>query len=275
MDRRDKSIVDSFPIETSGGKFERIRDDDRIYLWTRGTNQWEMYWMQDLNKDGEDDLLIKINQYLMNPSDAAPDAPQRNTTTSNSTSGPLTSNANNSQIDALSNILENLGIPEAAGNARSVTATPGVLTLADLQGAMASLNAANTTAPMSTPTPLREVVTPSAITALMENEEAKNRLLEFLPEEQRTLEHLEDNLRSPQVQQTLNSLSNALYPDEQGSLDGYHSVIANFQLDPMDGEAALAAGNPIQAFLDCILASVSREEGGETRNEGNEEQMEE
>jgi 26S proteasome regulatory subunit N13 len=275
MDRRDKTVVDSFPIDNSGGKFERIREDERIYLWTRGPNQWEMYWMQDLNKDGEDDLLIKVNQYLMNPSDAAPDAPLRNTTTSNSTSNTPTSTTNNAQIDALSNILENLGIPEAAGNSTSVPSTPGILTLADLQGAMASLNAANETATRSTPLPLTEIVSPSAITALLQNEETKNRLLQFLPEEQRTLEHLEENLRSPQVQQTLRSLSNAICPDEQGSLDGYHSVIANFQLDPRDGEEALAAGNPIQAFLDCILSSVSREEGEEARNEGDEERMQE
>jgi hypothetical protein len=119
----------------------------------------------------------------------------------------------------------------------------------------------------STPTPLSEVVTPAAISSLMEDEEVKNRLVELLPEEQRSAEHLEENLRSPQVQQTLRALTQALVPDDEGSLEGYHSVIANFQLDPNDGQAALAAGNPIQAFLDCVLASVQKEQDAKKEEE--------
>ena len=89
MDRRDKTIVDSFKVDAaSGGRFERIRDDDRVYLWTQslssggggggGSNnsndqkKWEMYWMQDLEQDAEDEILVQVNQYLMNPAEAAP-----------------------------------------------------------------------------------------------------------------------------------------------------------------------------------------------------------
>jgi 26S proteasome regulatory subunit N13 len=99
--------------------------------------------------------------------------------------------------------------------------------------------------------------------------------LELLPEEQRTMEHLQDNLMSPQIQQTLRALSQAMLPDEQGQLDGYHSVIANFQLDPRDGEAALTSGNPIQAFLDCVLASVEKEESEEQEGQQQHEEEEE
>jgi 26S proteasome regulatory subunit N13 len=257
MDRRDKTVVDSVKVGR-GGKFERIVDDDRIYLWTAGPQKWEMYWMQDLEKDGEDDLLVQVNQYLMNPAEAAPGG---------AAPAPDVTN-NNAQVDALSNILENLGMPEGSEMPVPARSTAGTLTLADLQGAMAGLQ----TTP-NAPAPLSEVLTPAAITSLLQDDAAKNRLLELLPEEQRSMEHLEDNLRSPQIQQTLRALSSALTPDETGSLEGYHSVIANFQLDPRDGEAALAAGNPIQAFLDCILASVQKEE--ETKEETNEDVMEE
>ena len=263
MDRRDKTVVDSIKVDTSGGKFERIRDDDRVYLWTSGPKKWEMYWMQDLDSDGEDELLAQVNQYLMNPAEAAPGgaatvtAPDTNTT------------SNNAQVDALSNILENLGMPEGGGDT-PVVASAGTLTLADLQGAMAGLQ---TTAP-STQVPLSEIVTPAAVSSLLQDENATSRLLEFLPEDQRSLEHLEDNLRSPQIQQTLRALSSALTPDETGSMEGYHSIIANFQLDPQDGEAAMAAGNSIQAFLDCILASVTKEEA-ESKEETKDDAMEE
>jgi hypothetical protein len=35
--------------------------------------------------------------------------------------------------------------------------------------------------------------------------------------------------------------------------------VANFQLDAAAGQDVLAQGNPIQAFLDCILASDENE----------------
>jgi 26S proteasome regulatory subunit N13 len=111
---------------------------------------------------------------------------------------------------------------------------------------------------------LAQVVTPAAIGQLLENEQVKNRLMELLPEEQRSPEHLEENLRSPQVQQTLRSLTAALLPDDEGSMDGFYSVLANFSLDPADGQAALVANNPIQAFLDCVLAKVQKDEATAT-----------
>eukprot|EP00536_Pseudo-nitzschia_multiseries_P012220 jgi/Psemu1/308894/fgenesh1_kg.454_\ len=110
------------------------------------------------------------------------------------------------------------------------------------------------------PPGLHEIVTPGAISSLLANEDVRNRLMRELPEEQRSPEHLESCLRSPQVQQTLRSLTAALLPDDNGSVDGYHSVLANFQLDAADGQRALSDGkSPIQAFLDCVLASVENE----------------
>lgn len=264
MDRREKTVVDSVKVsESVGGTFERIETphkEERIYLWTAGEKR-EMYWMQSQSDEGEDEIVAQVNQYLTSPVDAAPEG-----------EAPPPASPSN-QVDALSNILENLGMPPentARGESQSARAAPaqpaagggsgagGTLTLADLQGAMAGL--ATTTQPAANPaTPLSEVVTPGSISALLEDEAAKNRLMEFLPENQRSIEHLEENLRSPQIQQTLRTLTLALSPDEMGSVEGYHSIIANFQLDPKDGEQALASGNPVQAFLDCVVASVEKE----------------
>jgi len=157
----------------------------------------------------------------------------------------------------------------AAATAAAAPTGTGTLTLADLQGAMAGL--ATSTPPATPPTtmtvgpPLQELVSgavvadSSAMEALLQDEALVARLYELLPEQQRTKQHLEDTLKSPQVAQTLQSLTSALLPDENGSLDGYHSVIANFRLDPKDGETALFQGNnPIQGFLDCVLASVEK-----------------
>ena len=91
-------------------------------------------------------------------------------------------------------------MPQQQSSSAGTTPT-GTLTLADLQGAMQGLSAAPTRSSSSAATvagpPLQEIVTPDAITNLLEDEAVCNRLLEFLPEEQRSIEHLEDNLRAP------------------------------------------------------------------------------
>lgn len=73
-----------------------------------------------------------------------------------------------------------------------------------------------------------------------------------------------DNLRSPQVMQCLQRLTAALAED--GS--SFNSIIANFQLEPSDGGEALARGDPIEAFLNCLLRDVERKEGVKKKDDG-------
>lgn len=233
----------------------------------------------------------------------------------NAGNAPSTADSNQSrdsstapQVDALSNILENLGMPQpssasVSSSAQATTATPapttaaatpnapapkassasnnGGLTLSDLQGAMAGLattsppssNAASASLQQVGP-PLSEVVTPENIieSGILNNESIKAKLIELLPEGQRTEDRLMENLRSAQVKQCLKSLTAALCDDEGGSLDGFNSILANFQLRPEDGAIAMAAGNPIQAFLDCVLKSVQREKGTEETDDADSEE---
>ncbi|MGK3744288.1 MAG: hypothetical protein ACI90V_011148 [Bacillariaceae sp.] len=59
-------------------------------------------------------------------------------------------------------------------------------------------------------------------------------------------------------------------------MDGYQSVLANFQLDASDGQKSLAEGkSPIQAFLDCVLASVEKEESEDKKDEEGGDEMKE
>lgn len=196
-----------------------------------------------------------------------------------------TSSSNAGQVDTLSNILENLGMPQQSTSTSAPTqpsssstttpapstnanATPivpeapkpsnnrlGGLTLSDLQGAMAGLA---TTSPQSSQPgpPLNEIATPESIldSGILSNPTVKEKLISLLPEGQQTEDCLMTNLRSPQVKQCLKSLTAAL---EEG--ESFNSILANFQLSPEDGAVALASGNPIQAFLDCVLKSVERE----------------
>eukprot|EP00804_Cyclotella_cryptica_P029643 CCRYP_019039-RB/>CCRYP_019039-RB protein AED:0.01 eAED:0.01 QI:713/1/1/1/1/1/2/36/268 len=168
------------------------------------------------------------------------------------------------QIDALGNILENLGVPQPGGSLPSGERAPqqqpaaGGLTLADLQGAMAGLATAS---PVSSPPgpPLSELASSEIVdeSGILDDPEVTARLVALLPEGQRTNDQLRENLRSPQVAQCLQRLTEALADDASS----FNSIIANFQLNPEDGAGALAAGNPIEAFLNCVLRDVERKEG--------------
>jgi 26S proteasome regulatory subunit N13 len=310
IDRRhpDGPPVDSNVIpHAGGGTFERItvpthdESKDRVYLFTAPSTERFMYWMQDADTSQDDELVSQVNAYLMNPGDAAPEGESGELSDSSpllgdhgggGAGGDAVSAARNGQVDALSNILENLGMPQqassaqgssddAAATASSGAGTTGQLTLADLQGAMAGLATASPPPPpaaRSVGPPLNEVVTPAAITELLQHPDVRARLMQLLPEDQQSEQYLEENLRSPQIQSTLRVLTQILLPDDAGSLEGYHSMIANFQLNAADGEQTLTTtNNPIQAFLDCIVASVQKEEekGEESKEEDDDDAMQE
>ena len=180
-----------------------------------------------------------------------------NTTTTSSSQPPQ------GQVDALSNILENLGMPQPGTTNNVTTTTPattssggGTLTLADLQGAMAGLA---TTSPTTVPTtpavvgpPLSEIASSDSImeSGILSDETVKAKLIQLLPEEQRSEQYLEENLRSPQVSQCLKQLTATLSEDH----DSLSSVLANFHLPPPPPGTIIT--NPIQTFLDSVLQSV-------------------
>jgi hypothetical protein len=283
-DRREKKVVDTLilsePVELKRAEVPKSQDaesNDRVYFWMLD-NQFKMIWLQDKEEDKE--LIGKVNDILKKTKKPEEASTESNATSSGPVSARSPGNASTSsastttkQVDALSNILENLGMPQGethnptsdapAAPATEAAQAGGTLTLADLRGVMAGLQTQQEAGRVG----LQEVVTPEAIQDLLANEDVRNRLMQELPEAQRSPEHLMENLRSPQVQQTLRSLTAAILPDDNGSMEGYHSVLANFQLDAADGQQALTqSNNPIQAFLDCVLASV-KEEKEESKDE--------
>lgn len=307
------------------------RDGERVYLLQFGSNSSRrfFFWMQDkFEPDVDDKHCLDMNKFLSNVNECIiaaggeppADNSSNNAITSTSTTGGAgttstaattttttttnnesenaaskTSTASSSQqqqVEVLSNILENLGMPQPSNSSTNTTssssknatdtntASTGALTLADLQGAMAGLA---TNSPITAsqqqqfqignnPTPpLTELAATDSISdsGILDNPGVVSHLMQYLPENQRTEDMLKENLRSPQVQQALHSLTLALVgesgDDGEGdggagnSMDSYHSIIANFQLNAEDGAAAMASGNPIQAFLDCLVASVKRD----------------
>jgi len=156
------------------------------------------------------------------------------------------------------------GRSDTAGLASSsaAPAAAGGLTLSDLQGAMAGLATASppgAAAASSAGPPLSELASADIIdeSGILDDKDVVERLTKLLPEGQQTEAMLRENIRSPQVAQSLQRLTAAL-ADDAGS---FNSIIANFQLDPADGMSSMAAGNPIEAFLNCLLKDVEKKEG--------------
>jgi hypothetical protein len=326
----DDHVISAVTATAPASSFQRvplaakIHAQDRIYVWTdcsisMNPPNYRMYWMQDQDDANEAEAIEKINQYLKDPQSAAPPS----ITTDNVTAGTAThagtlfanaasstattatagstaaaaaaasSSSDNHQVDALSSILENLGMPQgdsSAASASSENATaPGAaaagqrqLTLADLNLAMAELNnhhpnsSATTTASSSRGPPLHEIVTHEAIDRILQDPDVRQRLMEFLPEEQRGDEAaLAENLKSPQIQSTLRTLTQTLLPDDALDLSGYASLIANFQLDPQDGQDILMRqGDPIAAFLECVVKSAEREQQQQPSTKGEDKEKE-
>ncbi len=290
------------------------------------------FWMQDKDDELDEANCVSVNLYLNHFSEAA-NAASSGITTSPTTAAPTSTlladnaellrimqgalgnngdvndlggarmttvpgsasipTANAGQVDALGNILENLGAPTSTSSMRRsggtpsgernvrITALPGEttavmsggsggggggLTLADLQGAMAGLATASpppaaTTATAAAGPPLSELASMDIIeeSGILDDPSTVERLVALLPENQRSEAMLRENIRSPQVAQCLRRLTSALADeDDAGS---FNSIIANFQLNPADGALAMASGNPIEAFLNCLLRDVERKEG--------------
>jgi len=179
------------------------------------------------------------------------------------------------QVDALSNILESLGMPQGgngAASSRSASSadTPatagGTLTLADLQGAMAGL--ATSSPP---PPPLTEILSPDSVeeSGVLDDEDTVHRLLRLLPEGQRSREALIQNLRSPQCIESIKALQTALAgPDGPHNL---YSILINFELDTDVLNATGANTNPVELFLDAVVKSVQKEKENEHGSNPNQE----
>jgi hypothetical protein len=253
---------------------KKIHELDRVFVWTnirKDENQvpvYKMYWMQDADPSKDEEIVASVNQYFEEVATAIVTA-------------AATSSSSASQVDALSSILENLGMPQTASASSLDAAGSGVeplssstnsgsttttvrnqLTLADLQGAMASVHQQLPSSTASVGPSLQDVVSLSAIDAIMDNPDACQRLIQYLPPEQQSMEYLRENLTSSSMQSTLRVLTQMLLPNnDDGNLySGYTNLIANFQLNATDGESALLLEqNPVQAFLNCIIASVEKD----------------
>jgi hypothetical protein len=136
---------------------------------------------------------------------------------------------------------------DTAAAATTAGGASGALTAADLQRAMLGIATGGGGGRRGTPLELvlsgEEVLS----SGVLEDPAVQARLMPLLPPEQRNVAELRSLVRSPQFQQALGSLANALQTP-----DNFNSVFANFGLDPAAGAAAMASGDGVGAFIAAL-----------------------
>ena len=305
----DSTFCDLILFEGDESKYKFEHVQDRIFVLSN-SNNFTFFWLQDITTEQDEDLTQTIAGYVHHPASAYPaadtaaDPPVIATTNSNTNTNRNTNTSSNTAAaaaatnDNLGNILESVRASSSTTAATTATTTEAAttqpvpsttnnttsnttsqLTLADLQGAMAGLATSNINVNNAkTKLPLTEIATPEHLMecGILEDEAVTNKLISLLPEGQQTKEMLLQHLHlstntNPQVRSALQSLTAAL----ASGPEGFHGVVMNFQL-PLDaGNANLADNDPIQAFLDCLVAQVEREGNGDGDGDGDGEVKEE
>ncbi|CAB1096595.1 unnamed protein product [Ectocarpus sp. CCAP 1310/34] len=124
---------------------------------------------------------------------------------------------------------------------------------------------------------LRDAVDANAIEAsgFLDDPEVQEALLPLLPERNQTAEELRETIRSPQLQQSLSSLSRALRSDN------FNNIMSSFELNPSNPRSAeaMARGDGVEAFVQALAHSATQrrereaaeaaaQEGAEGEGEG-------
>ncbi|CAM9920523.1 unnamed protein product [Ascophyllum nodosum] len=152
-------------------------------------------------------------------------------------------------------------------NPASGTANPGGgasgggLTAADLQRAMMNLSGM-AARPQQPPTRLTDVVNADAIEAsgFLEDANVQQALVPLLADEQQTEQELRETLRSPQLQQALAALSQAL------QTENFNNIMSSFELDPSNPKSAeaMGKGDAVAAFLQALIHAAEAKREQET-----------
>ena len=98
------------------------------------------------------------------------------------------------------------------------------------------------------------------------DEETKNKLIQLLPENQRSVQGFYDNINSAQFRQGLGSLTYAL------DSENLATIISSFQLDMKDAKNSL---DGVEAFVNCLIAKFEKEENNEDKKEEKKEEKKE
>ncbi|KAH9125642.1 hypothetical protein AeMF1_003780 [Aphanomyces euteiches] len=125
----------------------------------------------------------------------------------------------------------------------SIQPPPSGIQLADLQRAMAI---AQSQASASRPVSINQLLQQPVVFELLHDPAVQAELLPHLPETLQTPEELLDTTRTPQLQQCVGALAQAL------NTANFNGILSNFGLNPSAGQEHLLRGDGIRAFLAAI-----------------------
>ncbi|KAJ8598779.1 hypothetical protein CTAYLR_010556 [Chrysophaeum taylorii] len=223
-------------------KFEKIDTgrDDRVYVlqFRENTARRFFFWMQAKDASDDDALVARLNAAMNGDAPAPAPAGQLGNVLRRFQEGAEPSGPGAITLEGLQSVMQNLGMPPQARQQRQPEPASQPVSSEALQRAM--------TGALPPPLSLADVLAPEAIDAsgILEDEAAVARLLDHLPEPQRSRDELRAVARRPQFRQALAQLASALRTP-----DNFASIFANFGIEP----STTPTPDPVRAFLDAIM----------------------
>jgi len=258
-DRTTGAIEDDLIVFPEEATYKKVtQSSGRVYLFEfRDSSRKLFIWMQDLNAEKDNEYTTKINQYINNPpSDMGelnqpmfqmPQQQQSNIPIQT----PVISNDRPTQQPRVQPTPQQQ-IPQPQQPSTSLPPNSSrALQLSALQNILSGLPVPNesilemqrqNTVPYVLGHNLQQIITPESIIPLFNLPDVVQRLLPYLPEERRTEQELRDIIRSPQIQQAIQTLSFAIesgqLPDIVRSLglEGAESLLLGNQQSGKDKE---------------------------------------
>jgi len=210
-------------------KIEKCKDGRVFLLRMTDSDAKHFFWLQESKTEGDDDLMKKFNEKIGakipdKKSGGAAGAPAAGVAAALASGASAGANAEvNPELRAA---LE--ALLQAQGGAAG--------------GAAAGQRQA--------PVPLNAVMTTEVLQGLMDDAEAVKEMQELLPAGQRSSEDLRQALGSPQLQQNLSSLTQAIHSDQLPVL------FASLGLDP----SAIATAAPGSDALEVLIRAMEAQQ---------------
>jgi len=146
--------------------------------------------------------------------------------------------------------------PAASAPSSSSSSAARGLTLEDLQRAMMGSSPHQQQQQQQQPAlELQNIITREGVMAsgILDDPQVLARLIAQLPEEQRSVEHLQEAIRSPQLVDAMRALTRALHSDS------FHSIMANIGVNPDPGLPDLMRNDAVAAFITSLQAAADAE----------------
>jgi len=208
-DRTTGAMEDDLIVFPEEATYKKVKQSDgRVYVFEyKDSTRRLFFWMQEANSDKDEEYASKINQYINNPPSETPTSQPTFAPT------PQRSQPSTPQTPAPQQTAPPQQRPQAASQpAPSQPSSSQAVQLSALQNILSGfpmMQPRQHTAAYFLGHHLAHIITPETILPLL-SPDIVQRLLPDLPEGRQTEQELHEILRSPQLQQAVQTLSYAI-----------------------------------------------------------------